>query len=45
MQPRISIITLGVKNLARSIEFYRKTLGWKSDAKKDDDIAFFNLKG
>ena len=44
MDPRISIITLGVSDLARSVAFYRDGLGLP---KRDgpDSIAFFDLKG
>ncbi len=44
MEPRISLITLGVSDLARSIEFYRDGLGLP---KRDgpDGIAFFETSG
>ncbi|PKA11305.1 glyoxalase, partial [Leptospira meyeri] len=29
MHPRINLITLGVSDLQRSIDFYEKGLGWK----------------
>lgn len=45
MKPRISIITLGVSHLARSIEFYKK-LGFQLETEKDTDtIAFFFVEG
>jgi hypothetical protein len=43
MNPRINVITLGVKDFARSLAFYRDGLGWT--AQVDDDIAFFPLNG
>ena len=43
MEPRISVITLGVRDFARSLAFYRDGLGW--EAQVDDDIAFFPLNG
>lgn len=44
MQPRISMITLGVKDLQRSIEFYQKGLGFpKMDS--PPEVAFFTLNG
>ncbi|MEW4490409.1 VOC family protein [Thalassoglobus sp. JC818] len=44
MQPRISMITLGVRDLQRSIEFYGKGLGFpKIDS--PPTVAFFNLSG
>jgi hypothetical protein len=45
MEPRISIITLGVKDLARAIRFYRDGLGFPTDAKDDAKIAFFATAG
>jgi len=44
MQPRMSMITLGVKNLERSIAFYRDGLGFPRKG-THDDVAFFNLNG
>ncbi len=44
MEPRISIITLGVKNLERSFEFYT-ALGFVSSKKPEDGIVFFNTGG
>ena len=41
MEPRINVITLGVKDFAHSLAFYRDGLGWKAEVQ--DDIAFFNL--
>lgn len=44
MEPRISIITLGVSDLARSVHFYRDGLGLP--LRKDSDvIAFFETRG
>ena len=43
MDPRINVITLGVKDFNRSLAFYRDGLGWT--ARVDDDIAFFPLNG
>jgi len=45
MESRISIITLGVSNLDRSIRFYRDGLGFDTKAKEGDQIAFFRLNG
>ena len=44
MKPHITIITLGVKDLQRSIDFYEKGLGLP---RKDgpEDIAFFETIG
>lgn len=41
MKPRISIITLGVDNLERSLRFYRDGLGLPTQGITDDHVAFF----
>lgn len=45
MQPRISIVTLGVSDLPRAIRFYRDGLKFPTSAKDDDPIAFFATAG
>jgi catechol 2,3-dioxygenase-like lactoylglutathione lyase family enzyme len=45
MEPRISLITLGVADLARSYRFYRDGLGFPTTRKPDDDIVFFQTAG
>ena len=45
MKPKISLITLGVSDLARSRRFYRDGLGFPTHVEDDDDIAFFRLEG
>jgi catechol 2,3-dioxygenase-like lactoylglutathione lyase family enzyme len=45
MKPRISMITLGVADLERSIQFYKKGLGLPRKPIKADDVAFFPLNG
>lgn len=44
MKPRISLITLGVKDVARSAEFYMR-LGFTKSAQGNDAVAFFQLHG
>ena len=44
MEPRISIITLGVTDLARAIAFYQDGLGLER-SENGDDIGFFKLRG
>jgi catechol 2,3-dioxygenase-like lactoylglutathione lyase family enzyme len=45
MEPRISIITLGVGDFGRSLRFYRDGLGWPTKATETSEIAFFNSAG
>jgi catechol 2,3-dioxygenase-like lactoylglutathione lyase family enzyme len=45
MEPRISIITLGVTDFALSLRFYRDGLGWPTRATETSEIAFFNTAG
>ena len=44
MKPRMSMITLGVEDLARSIEFYGRGLGFPRHG-ENEDVAFFALNG
>jgi catechol 2,3-dioxygenase-like lactoylglutathione lyase family enzyme len=45
MEPRINLITLGVADLPRAVQFYRDGLGWPTNYKADEPIAFFKLTG
>ncbi len=45
MQPRISMITLGVKDLKLAIDFYQHGLGLPRREPYSDDVAFFDLNG
>ncbi len=40
MEQRLSLVTLGVRDLARSRAFY-EALGWTTGAEPDDDVVFF----
>ena len=40
MDQRLSLVTLGVGDVARSREFY-EALGWVTGAGPDDDVVFF----
>jgi uncharacterized protein len=44
MDQRVSLITLGVTDLARARAFY-EALGWTTGAKPDDDVVFFQAGG
>lgn len=44
MEQRISLITLGVDDLARSRTFY-EALGWRDGQQPDDEICFFQAGG
>ena len=44
MKPRISLITLGVKNLEKSVRFYRDGLGFPQ-MESPPSVAFFTLNG
>jgi len=45
MEARISMITLGVKDLKRATEFYQNGLGLPRLEPYSDEITFFNLNG
>ena len=44
MEQRVSLITLGVRDLERARGFY-EALGWKSGAAPADDVVFFQAGG
>ncbi|MCB0413673.1 MAG: VOC family protein [Bdellovibrionales bacterium] len=44
MNPRISMITLGVADLKRSVDFYEKGLGFPR-MESPPEVAFFTLNG
>ncbi len=44
MEPRITLLTLGVGDLERSLAFYRDGLGLPTDG-IEQDVAFFKLQG
>lgn len=45
MEARISIITLGVSDMTRSIRFYRDGMGFPTTAKDGDGWAIFSTRG
>lgn len=49
MQPRITVVTLGVADLARAVAFYRDGLGWPTEGIVGEEfehgaVAFFELQ-
>ena len=44
MEQRVSLITLGVRDLARARAFY-EALGWSTRAAREDDVVFFQAGG
>lgn len=45
MPPRITLITLGVKDLERSLRFYRDGLGFPTTWTPDKGVIFFKMNG
>jgi uncharacterized protein len=45
MEQRITFITLGVKDLKTSIDFYENKFGWKRSEMSSEEIVFFQLNG
>jgi hypothetical protein len=44
VEQRLSLITLGTRDLARARAFY-EALGWHTNAGPEDDVAFFQAGG
>lgn len=45
MEPRISILTLGVADIERSYRFYHEGLGFPTNGKPEDGVIFFQTNG
>lgn len=45
VKPRLSLVTLGVHDLARARAFYETGLGWPASAASQGDVVFFQLGG
>jgi catechol 2,3-dioxygenase-like lactoylglutathione lyase family enzyme len=45
MEQRISLITLGVTDLARSRHFYEHGLGWQPSRASNEQVTFFQTGG
>ncbi|MSQ51521.1 MAG: hypothetical protein EXR28_06500 [Betaproteobacteria bacterium] len=44
MEQRLSLVTLGVADLARARKFYEEVIGWKA-AESPPGVVFFDLGG
>ena len=49
MEPRVTLITLGVEDLKRSLSFYRDGLGWPTEGIVGEEfengaVVFFELR-
>jgi len=45
MRQKLNLITLGVTDFKKSVDFYEKGLRWKRSAAGTDDLALFPLGG
>ena len=45
MNQHVHLITLGVKDFKKSIEFYTKILGWKPASGSGDEVTFIQAGG
>lgn len=45
MEQRLSLITLGIKDLAISRKFYENVLGWQLSSAGNEHIAFYQMNG
>ena len=45
MRQKLTLITLGVKDLGRSVDFWERGLGWQRSPKSVDGLVLFPLGG
>ena len=45
MRQKLNLITLGVNDFKKSLDFYEKGLGWKKSSASMDELALFPLGG
>jgi len=45
VEPRVSLVTIGVSDLERAVAFYRDGLGWPKSEVGGDEVAFFKTGG
>ena len=45
MKQHLHLVTLGVNDFKKSVDFYTNILGWKPAGASNDDVAFFQAGG
>jgi uncharacterized protein len=45
MRQKLALITLGVGDLEKTVDFYEKGLGWKKSGYSTGDLVLFNVGG
>jgi uncharacterized protein len=45
VEPRVSLVTLGVSDLGRAVAFYQDGLGWPKSSVGGDEVEFFKTGG
>ncbi len=45
IEPRISLLTLGVTDLQKTRKFYETAFGWKASSASQGDVVFFKTAG
>lgn len=45
MRQKLTLVTLGVRDLQKSISFFEDGLGWKRSSASQEGVAFFQLNG
>jgi hypothetical protein len=45
MRQKLNLITLGVRDIKKAVDFYEKGLGWKRSSLSQDDLIVFPLGG
>ena len=43
LEPRLNIVTLGVRNIERAVQFYKDGLGWPLSSISGGDFAIFKI--